>query len=149
MTRARFASFMTTIFLLLWASTTRAQDATGKIVGTVFDPTGGAVAGATVRVTNVANQASKVAVTDTSSFYQILQLPVGDYRVTAEAPGFSKIVSEGKNALDINQTLRIDLKLQIGQVTDTVSVSSEAPGVETQNSTVGGTVTGRAIFELL
>ena len=147
MTRVRFGLWVITI-LLLGASSSWGQDATGKIVGTVFDPTGGVVAGATIRVTNAATKASKSTTTDSSGFYQILQLPVGDYQVSAEASGFSRSVSEGKNPLDINQTLRIDLRLQVGQVTDTVSVSSEAPGVETQNSTVGGTVTGRAIFEL-
>jgi outer membrane receptor protein involved in Fe transport len=147
MMRARFAVIGALLNLLL-GSALWAQDATGKIVGTVSDSTGGVVAGATVVVTNSATRASKSTTTDNAGFYQVLQLPVGEYQVTAEAPGFSKTVSETRNSLDINQTLRVDLRLQVGSVTDTVSVTSEAPGVETQNSTVGGTVTGRAVFEL-
>ena len=74
-------------------------------------------------------------------------LPIGTYQVTVESPGFPK-TSSATAALDINQTLRIDIKLQIGKVSDTVTVESQASTVETQISTVGGTVTGQAIFEL-
>jgi outer membrane receptor protein involved in Fe transport len=147
MTTLRRASFAALI-CMLFATGSWAQDATGKIVGIITDPSGGLLQNAKVTVVNRATQSSKVATTDAKGFYQVLQLPVGEYQVSAEAPGFSKSLTEGRNSLEINQTLRIDLQLQLGNVSDTVSVSAEASGVETQNSTVGATVTGSAIFEL-
>ena len=78
----------------------------------------------------------------------MLQLPIGHYEVSAEATGFSKSVSRPANALEINQTLRVDLTLEVGAATEHVTVESQPSTVETENSTVGGTVTGEAIFEL-
>ncbi|MBV8833108.1 MAG: TonB-dependent receptor, partial [Acidobacteriaceae bacterium] len=125
-----------------------AQDVTGKIAGVIADPTGSTVPNAQVTVTNLATENAKRVSTDNNGFYEAGQLQPGNYRVEAEAPGFSKVVSTGHNALEINQTLRVDLQLQVGSVSSTIEVSSQGSAVETQNSTVGGTVTGRAIFEL-
>ncbi|MGA8028552.1 MAG: TonB-dependent receptor [Bryobacteraceae bacterium] len=124
------------------------QDVTGKISGTITDPTGAAIPNAQVTATNTGTKAGKQAVTDKNGFYQIEQLQPGDYQIQAEAPGFKKVISTGRNTLDINQTLKADFQLQVGSITSTVEVSGEANNVETQNSTVGGVVTGRAIFEL-
>ncbi|MGC2660639.1 MAG: carboxypeptidase regulatory-like domain-containing protein [Bryobacteraceae bacterium] len=124
-----------------------AQDATGKIAGIISDPAGALVQNATVTVINAGTDKAIVTATDAKGFYQVPQLPVGQYRVIAESPGFSKTES-AVAALDINQTLRVDLKLEIGKVADVVNVDSRGSTVETENSTVGGTVTGKAIFEL-
>ena len=125
-----------------------AQDATGKITGVVTDPSGAVVSNAKVTVTNLATKLAKDTAADANGRYQVLNLQVGDYEVAAEAPGFSRVVSSGKNSLDINQTLRIDLALQLGSVNQTVEVESQGSIVETENPTVGGTVTGKAVFEL-
>ena len=124
-----------------------AQDATGTVAGVVADPSGAFIQQAKVTVTNVGTKVTSAALTDNNGFYQVQHLPIGTYQVTVEAAGFSKAVSSPA-ALDINQTLRVDLKLQLGKVSDTITVESQASTVETQNSTVGGTVTGQAIFEL-
>jgi hypothetical protein len=125
-----------------------AQDATGKITGNVRDATGGVVQIATVIVTNLDTKTNKATVTDKQGFYQVLQLPIGNYEVSAEAPGFSKAVVRPAGALEINQTLRVDLTLEVGATNTQISVESQASTVETENATVGGTVTGQAIFEL-
>jgi len=124
-----------------------AQDATGRIAGVVTDPSGGLVPSASVTATNVETNIKKTTTTDAKGFYEVRQLPVGNYKIAVEAAGFSKVES-AVSALDINQTLRIDLSLQVGNVSEVVNVESEASTVETENSTVGGTVTGKAIFEL-
>jgi hypothetical protein len=124
-----------------------AQDATGKIAGVITDPTGAFVPEAKVTATNVDTKISKTVQSDPNGFYQIQPLPVGNYRVSVEAAGFSQMTS-AESALEINQTLRADFTLQIGAVSDVVSVDSQASRVETENSTVGGTVTGVAIAEL-
>ncbi len=125
-----------------------AQDTTGKITGIITDPSGAVVPNAKVTVTQTATSISREAMSDKSGFYQVLQLPIGLYRVTAEAPGFRQVTVDSRTPLEINQTLRIDVTLQVGQVSSAVTVESRPSMVETQNATVGATVTGQAIFEL-
>ncbi len=133
--------------LLVFATGAVAQDATGKISGIITDPSGSVVPDAKVTATNVDTKIAKSAQTDANGFYQIQTLPIGTYRVSVERAGFSTVTS-APSALEINQTLRADLKLEIGQVSDIVNVDSQASRIETENSTVGGTVTGVAIAEL-
>jgi hypothetical protein len=134
--------------LLLMAPASWAQDATGKIAGNITDASGAVVPGATVVVTNIDTKTTKQTVTSNQGFYQVLQLPIGHYEVSAEATGFSKSVSRPANPLEINQTLRVDMTLEVGAATTNITIESRASNVETGNSTVGGTVTGEAIFEL-
>ena len=125
-----------------------AQDATGKIAGVVTDASGAVVTTAKVVVTNVETNLSKETKTDAAGFYQVPLLPIGRYKVTATANGFDKVTVAAQTPLEINQTLRIDVQLPIGQVTNTVIVESTASLVETENATVGATVSGVAINEL-
>jgi hypothetical protein len=125
-----------------------AQDATGRIVGTVTDPSGGVVAGATVTVTNTGTGVVHQTSTDKQGYYQVLELPIGKYSVSADSSGFSRKVVAARNSLEINQTLRVDVALELGAVTDVVNVEGGASAVETQNATVGATVSGSAISEL-
>lgn len=134
--------------LLFCAVQLKAQDTTGKVTGTVTDPSGGVVPGVKVTVTHAATGISHETTTDQSGTYQVLQLPIGLYSVTAEASGFKTTTVNSKTPLEINQTLRIDVVLQIGQVSSAVEVQSNASMVETENQTLGATVTGQAIFEL-
>jgi hypothetical protein len=133
---------------LLMAHAAWAQDATGKVTGTVKDATGGVLPGAVVVVTNLDTKASKQTVTDKQGSYQVLQLPIGNYEVSVTATGFSKSVVRPASALEINQTLRVDLTLEVGATNTQINVEAQGSTVETENSTVGGTVTGQAIFEL-
>jgi hypothetical protein len=123
---------------------TRAQDATGRILGSVTDPSGAPVAGATVTVTNQATQISQTTTTDKDGFYQVPSLPIGAYQVAVELRGFRKQVFEHQ-VLQINQSLRMDAKLELGQQAEVVEVRSQTANVETQNQTVGDTVVGEAI----
>ena len=99
-------------------------------------------------MTNSATSASQKTATNSSGVYQVLQLPIGLYRVTVAAPGFQQTTVDSKTALQINETLRIDVTLEVGKLSDTVTVESNASQVETENSTISATVTGQAIFEL-
>jgi hypothetical protein len=125
-----------------------AQDATGKITGVVTDPSGAVVSNASVTVTNLATNVSKETKTDSSGFYQAPLLPIGKYKVTATAAGFEKVEMVSQGNLEINQTMRIDIQLPVGKLSDTVVVESAANLVETENATLGGTVSGVAIEEL-
>lgn len=142
----RFSPLAALLFCCSWSLS--GQDATGRIAGVVTDSTGATVPQAKVTVVNIGTQTSKETVTDANGSYRILLLPIGHYRVSAEKTGFRKVIVTPANSLEINQTLRVDLSLEVGSVSETVTVQAEASLVETQNSTFGGTVTGRAISEL-
>ncbi len=135
-------------FLLLSAYAALAQDTTGKIAGNVTDPSGALVTGAHVRVTNVETSISKSVITNAQGYYEVTQLPIGRYEVAVESTGFQQAIARPTTALEINQTLKVDVTLQVGSAASVVTVESQASIVETQNATVGGTVTGNAIFEL-
>jgi hypothetical protein len=124
-----------------------AQNANGRIVGSVTDPQGAVVPGAQISVTNVSTNDSRQTTSGADGTYQVLNLPIGTYRITAEHSGFTKVVTDPHELL-INQTLRVDVPLAIGKTSDTVVVSAEGLNVETINSTIGGSVTGHPVQEL-
>ena len=124
-----------------------AQTANGRIVGVVTDPQGAVVPDAKVTVTNTATNQSHDTVSAADGTYQVLDLPIGKYTVTAQHAGFTKVVTAASDLL-INQSLRVDLQLTVGQTSETVVVQADAANVETINSTIGQSVTGRAVQEL-
>ena len=133
-------------FLTLAACPANAQDTTGRVIGTVTDQQGAAVPGAKVTVTNTATQIASTTSSKEDGTFEVLNLPIGPYSVTVEHEGFNKVTTQ-PNRLEINQSLRFDVVLQLGAVSQTVTVESQTTRVETQNSTVGATVTGEAIQE--
>ena len=107
-----------------------------------------AIPGAKVTITNTGtNVVSETVTTNSEGYYQVLQLPVGSYTVSAEHAGFSRVVTAA-TPLDINQTLRIDVHLKPGSVVETVQVEAQATQVEISNATLGATVTGAPIQNL-
>lgn len=121
-----------------------AQQASGRFVGTVYDPAGAVVPAAKVVITNAATKISREAETDSSGYYQILALPVGDYTVAVNHPGFAAITTKA-NHLDINDSVRVDLHLEISKGSETVVVESNARAVETINATLASTVSDRVV----
>jgi hypothetical protein len=124
-----------------------AQDANGRILGTVYDPQGAVIPGAQITVTNTATQVPRTAATDNQGYFQVLALPIGTYRVKAEHAGFSTVISAEQKLL-INQALRIDIKMEVGAASQTVDVGAEAAPVETVNATLGQSVTGRVLTNM-
>ncbi|MCU1309348.1 MAG: TonB-dependent receptor [Candidatus Angelobacter sp.] len=124
-----------------------AQDATGKVVGTVTDPQGAVVAGAKVTVTNTATSVTREATTAADGTFLVNALPIGNYTVAVQKNGFTKAVSPVQQ-LFINQNLRMDMKLAVGASTETVEVQAQAAGVETINATLGQSVTSRPLVNL-
>lgn len=140
------AALLTVACFLLW-SPLRAQNTNGQIIGVVSDIQGAVMPGVRVTVMNVGTNVSSTTTTDAKGFYQILDLPIGRYTVTAENQGFAKTVTQPQS-LGINQTLRIDVRMKVGSVAETVEVNAEAAQVETENPTLGTTVTGAPIQDL-
>ncbi len=126
------------------ADSVHAQDATGRVIGTVYDQQGNVVPGSTVIVTNTRTQISNTTVTDGDGHFEVLNLPIGTYHVTVEHEGFNRDVTQDKQ-LQINQSLRFDITLTVGAVSQTVMVEAQVAGVETVNHTIGGTVIGEEI----
>jgi outer membrane receptor protein involved in Fe transport len=124
-----------------------AQEATGRIVGTISDSSGAVLQGVQVTVTNTATQVSRRVSTNNEGYYQALALPIGNYVVSAEHQGFRRVIST-QYKLEINQALRIDIRLQVGAATQTIEVGAQAAPVETVNPTLGQSVTGRELTNM-
>jgi hypothetical protein len=121
-----------------------AQDATGRIIGVVTDPSGSVIPKVKITVTNAETGATANATTADDGSYQALLLPIGTYRVAAEAQGFRKAITAPQQ-LEINQSLKLDIKMEVGSTAETVQVESSASGVETVNAQLGMSVTGAEI----
>jgi hypothetical protein len=113
-----------------------AQVATAELSGTVLDSTGATVANARLTATNVATNLAHETVSDGSGHYIIPLLPPGDYTLTAETAGFRKLVRSGLS-LQINQQARVDLTMEVGQVSETLQVTAQAPLLESESSSLG------------
>ncbi len=124
-----------------------AQTYTGRILGTVTDQTGAALAGAQVVITDTQRGVSRTLTTDQAGEYVAPDLSPGVYKIRAEARGF-KSVERLNLELEVAKDVRIDLTLQPGQVSETVIVSGEVPLVDTTSSTLGGTLSNQTINDL-
>lgn len=116
------------VTILLLAGSTWAQF-TGNIQGTVSDPSGAAVAQAKVTLINVATQVSATTTTDASGDYRFLSLAPGRYKITAEAAGFAR--AETTVTLETNQNLNVPISVKVGTATEAITVTAEAPLVNT------------------
>lgn len=136
-----------TVLMLFGVFPVLAQQSTAKIVGNVMDPSAAAVAGATITVTSLATSQTKSAQTSADGEYVISQLPIGEYTMLVEAPGFSTKSIKGI-VLQVDQEARIDVNLNLGSTSDTVTVQAEAPVLVTDNSSVGQVIENKAIVNM-
>lgn len=124
-----------------------AQD-TAQITGTVTDPSGAAVAGAAVTISNPEHGINRMSATNSSGDYLFASLPIGSYDLTVSAPGFKKYQAKGI-VLRVADKARVNVSLPIGAVATEIIVQGSAVAqVETQSSDLGGTVTGKEITQL-
>src|SRR5579863_1878212 len=123
------------------------QGSAGRILGSVTDQSGGVIANATVTVTDVQRGVSRTLTTDQTGEYLAPDLLPGTYSVRAVATGFKTAERMGL-LLEVKQDIRVDLVLQPGDQAQTVTVTEEAPQIETTNATLGGTLSNEAINDL-
>jgi hypothetical protein len=124
-----------------------AQTYQGRILGSVTDSSGAVVGGAKVTITNTATGVSRTLIANEAGDYNASNLEPGPYSVTAEAPSFKKVQRTGLQ-LEVAKDIRLDLRLEPGAINETVTVSGEAPIVNTTNDVLGGTFANKAINEL-
>ena len=146
---AQLSRFGFLLLLLLGSSRLIAQQTTATIVGNVIDPSGAAVVGATVTVTNTGTSAARTAVTEDDGKYSFPSLAPGPYALSVEMAGFRKQQISGI-VLDASQTARQDFALVVGEVTNTVNVeaSSAAAQLQTENGSVGAIIDAKKIVDL-
>ena len=123
------------------------QTTMGRILGSVSDASGAAVAGATVFITDVQRGSGRTVVTDASGNYAAPELQPGVYKVRAEAKGF-KAVERVNILVEVAGDLRVDISLPTGQVSETVVVEAEVPLVNSTSATLGGTLSNAEINDL-
>ena len=134
------------LILLLFAGTSWAQ-MTASITGTAKDSSGAAVAGATVTVKDVETGVTRTVETDPSGNYGVPSISVGNYEVDAEKTGFKLAVRSGIT-LVVGQQAVVDFTLEVGNVEQTVTVTAEAPVVNTTTSSTSGLVSEQEVKDL-
>ncbi len=124
-----------------------AQSYTASIRGVVTDPSQAGVPGAKVIATDVSRNAEHVAVTDVAGRYVLTSLPPGKYTLAVEAAGFKRY-SQSAFELQVAQQAQVDVPLAVGPVTESITVTAEAPLLETGTSSLGKVVNNRSIINL-
>jgi len=125
-----------------------AQDTSATIGGTVLDPSGAAVAGAKITITNTdRNLVIREVTTETAGTYSAPLLPIGNYSLNVEAKGFKSQTRTGI-VLNVNDNLKINIALEVGAVTETVEVKSQAVAVDLGTTANASTIEGTQVREL-
>jgi hypothetical protein len=133
---------------LLYPQELLAQRILGEFTGTVTDPTGGVVVGATVTAQEVATGRSWTAQTNESGVYRLGSLPAGSqFELRVEQTGF-KTLTHQNVTLDVGEVKRVDFSLEVGQVNESVTISAEAPPLNLEKGEVSAIVTERKIVDL-
>src|SRR6267143_935749 len=151
----RFVLVLSSLFFL--TLTAHAQYR-ASLRGTVIDPQGNVVVGATVTLTNTDTNATLVSTSDDNGIYQFNALPPAPYRLAVEHPGFKKKVLEHVQIIP-EQPNALDLPLEVGAVQETVTVSETTQALDTETANLSGTISrnqiehmpsfGRDVFQLI
>jgi len=135
------------ILMATAVSLSPAQSTFGSIVGTVTDPSGAVIPAARVTVTNLAENTSVTVQTSPQGNYEALNLKAGVYAVTIEAPGF-KTFKAAQVPLDARQVVRVNATLEVGSVTESLTVQAIAPVITTDTQTIASSLDTRMVLEL-
>ena len=124
-----------------------AQTSLGTITGTVIDQNGAGVPNAKINVTLKASNLKYSGASSQDGTYSVGQLPPGGYELEATAPGFKTFKQININ-IEVSQRLRIDIKLDVGSISESINVTAEVPRIQTEDSMLGATVERKRIEEL-
>ena len=123
-----------------------AQDTTAVLDGLVTDPSGSVLVSAAVKAVNRANGYTRMQLTGATGTYHLI-LPAGEYDIHVAALNFSPYVQRAVS-LNVSQSMRLDIQMQVAKERDTIAVTSEAPLVESGSNSIGNVVTGRELVDL-
>ena len=147
-TALRLSTVWVFVFLFSLLARPVLAQSNASVQGTVVDPKGGAVAHATVTLTDVATNVSSTTQTSDHGFYHFSQLPPGNYIVVVQAPGFSTSTTSDVDVA-AEQVRGLDITLQVGAVSSSVTVNGSAfEGLQTENANVEGTLTTAEVERL-
>src|SRR5262249_10353117 len=141
------AGFWLAAICLLVPSMTHAQELRGKITGRVTDSSGAVIPGATVKVTDLARAATSTFTTNEDGLFDAPYLLPGIYQVAVELAGFKKTVQDNIEVA-LNETRTVNIKLDIGAVTETVSVTDTGSLLTLADADLGNTIDRKRVDEL-
>ncbi|MEK7408827.1 MAG: carboxypeptidase regulatory-like domain-containing protein [Acidobacteriota bacterium] len=133
--------------VLVWTSLALAQTPTGALVGVVTDATDSLIAGAEVKARNVETNFAQTATTSAEGLYRFPALALGSYEITVEAKGFKRF-AQSDILIRTAQAVRVDARLEVGEVSASVEVTGAAINVDVETSTLRGVVDTRQVAEL-
>ncbi len=136
----------TCAFLVVCATPMSGQTL-GELTGRVSDPSGAAVAGSNLTLTNINTNAIRNTASADSGDYSFPSLPPGFYKLKSEHPGFKSATTDNIE-IQVQQTVRLDIALQVGQVNESIEVSAVADLLQAENSSIGTVIENRGITEL-
>lgn len=125
----------------------QAQTSTGEVNGTVTDKTGSAISGAAVRLTNQGTRTTSEAQTNGNGYFLFINVQPGSYVLTIEKQGFKTAQVSGFD-IQVNQTLTQNISLEVGQVNQSITVSAEAPLLQSSTSELGTVISETPLKEL-
>ena len=135
------------VIVVVISAPAAAQSFYGSLISVTQDAQGGVIPGATVVLTNTATNERREGVTGEDGTYRFVNLVPGTYRLEVELPGFQRYVRD-QIVVNVQSTPRIEATLQLGSLQETVSVTGEAPLLQTENTSVGTVVGSRGVQEL-
>ena len=139
----RFATLLLLSAAAMWAQSTGAA----SLVGTVSDTSGAVIPGAKIAVRNLGTQFLYESQTNADGSYYVPNLPSGSYDLTVEGQGFKRFVQSGL-ILRISESPRIDVRLEVGNVTESVKVDATPPLLETESASSGQVLDGEVVEKL-
>ncbi len=135
------------VVCLLFAALCLGQTFYGSMVGSVNDASGSAVPQANVTLTNLGTAERKNSVTDASGNYQFVNLVPGQYKIEVEKPGFRRFARD-PITVEVQSAVRIDVPMQVGDVSQVVEVTAQTPLLQTENASLGQVVEARKVLEM-
>ena len=145
--RSNIAVFFCFVLFILALPLAEGQKTTGTITGTVTDPSGAVLSGASVKLTNVGTGAERAAKTNTQGSFTFPELPAGTYTITVNNSGFKQSVQQNVE-LHVADITNVNVRMEVGTSTETVTVETSPINVETQSGDVSNVMLGNQVREL-
>src|SRR5215831_15118851 len=144
---AILATVLILMFVLFVSSAMLGQAVNATLLGTVIDSSGAVVPGARVKVTEMRTGLERTTVSNSSGNYEFVNLPPGQYEVTAEQAGFKKATQKGID-VQVNSDVRVNISLQPGAVEQVIEVTAQAPILETDRADVSQKIETKQVTDL-